>query len=84
MDGQQNFKLKDWSKTNLIWMRSKRKNNEESLSLLKWKRGYASKCWYVFKTTLFENVPTASLLFHISKAVRRTMKFIGYINSNLF
>jgi len=84
MDGQQNIKLKDWSKTNLILMRSKHKNNEETLSLLKWERGYASKYWYVFKPTLFENVPTASILFHISKAVRRTAKFIGYINSNLF
>ena len=43
MDGQQNIKLKDWSKTNLILMRSKHKNNEETLSLLKWERGYASK-----------------------------------------
>jgi hypothetical protein len=43
MHGQQNFKLKEKSKTNLSLMRSKRKNNEEYLSLLKWKSGFASK-----------------------------------------
>ena len=64
-------------------MRSKSEDNEESLSLLKWKRGYASKYWNAVKPTLFENVPKASLLFDISKAVRRTVKFIGYINSTL-
>jgi hypothetical protein len=32
-------------------MRSKRKNNEEYLSLLKWKSGFASKYWYVVKHT---------------------------------
>jgi hypothetical protein len=83
MHGQQNIKLKEWSKTNLILMHSKRKHNEESLSLLKWKRGCVSKYWNVSKPMLFENVPTSSLLFDISKAVRRTVNFIGYINSNL-
>jgi hypothetical protein len=42
-------------------MRSKRKNNEESLSLLKWKRKY----WYVVKPTLYENVPTSSVFRYL-------------------